>query len=133
MQHRPSANYSSVGDNVRLAVASILASNLAFSLGDAAVKLISTNFVLWQIFVTRSIIAIPLLIAIILLRFGATSLVPRHFGWVALRSLTLTLMLVAYLSSLSHLPLGVAAATFYTPPIFITLFAALFSAMGPLR
>jgi drug/metabolite transporter (DMT)-like permease len=116
----------SVGDNVKLAVASILASNLAFSLGDAAVKLISADFVLWQIFVTRSIIAIPLLITIILLRFSSTSLAPRHFGWVALRSLMLTFMLVAYLSSLPHLALGVAAVTFYTLPLFITLFAALF-------
>ena len=38
----------------------------------------------------------------------------------------LTLMLIAYLSSLPHPPLGVAAVTFYTLPIFITLFAALF-------
>ncbi len=126
MQNRLPAPDSSVGDNVRLAVASILASNLAFSLGDAAVKLISAEFVLWQIFVTRSVIAIPLLIGIIVLRFRLKSLMPRHFGWVALRSLMLTLMLVAYLSSLPHLPLGVAAVTFYTLPIFITIFAAVF-------
>ena len=49
-----------------------------------SVKLISADFVLWQILVTRSIIAIPLLIAIILLRFGSTSLAP--LGWVALRA-----------------------------------------------
>ena len=36
MQHRLSANYSSVRDNIRLAVAAILGSNLAFSLSDAA-------------------------------------------------------------------------------------------------
>ena len=126
MQHRLSANYSSVGDNIRLAVAAILGSNLAFSLSDAAIKLISANFVLWQIFVIRSVIAIPLLIAVISLWFPSTSLAPRQFGWVALRSLMLTLMLIAYLSSLPHLPLGVAAVTFYTLPIFITLFAALF-------
>ena len=117
---------SSVVDNVRLAVAAILGSNLAFSLSDAAIKLISADFVLWQIFVIRSIIAIPLLIAIILLRFRSTSLAPRHFGWVALRSLMLTLSLVAYASALPHLALGIAAVTFYTLPIFITIFAALF-------
>jgi len=122
----PIASSSSVGDNVRLAVAAILGSNLAFSLGDATIKLTSANFVLWQIFVIRSVIAIPLLIANVLLRFGSTSLAPRHFGWVALRSLMLTLMLVAYASSLPHLALGVAAVTLYTLPIFITLFAAFF-------
>ena len=73
MQHRLSANYSSVRDNIRLAVAAILGSNLAFSLSDAAIKLISANFVLWQIFVIRSVIAIPLLIAVISLWFPSTS------------------------------------------------------------
>ena len=123
---RPStARKSSVSDNVKLAVFAIITANLAFSLGDAGIKLISAKFVLWQILVTRSIIAIPLLIAIILLRFGSTSLAPRHFGWVALRTLMFTLSLVAYASSLPHLALGIAAVTLYTLPIFITLFAVL--------
>ena len=116
----------SVRDNVRLAVAAVLGSNLALSLSDAAIKLISADFVLWQIFVIRSIIAIPLLIAVIRLRSRSTSLAPRHFGWVALRSLMLTFMWVAYVSALPHLALGVAAITLYTLPIFITIFAALF-------
>jgi drug/metabolite transporter (DMT)-like permease len=38
----------------------------------------------------------------------------------------LTLMWVAYYAALPHLALGVAAATYYTLPIFITLFAAFF-------
>jgi drug/metabolite transporter (DMT)-like permease len=126
MQNRVRGSDSSLGDNIRLAVAAILGSNSAFSLSDAAIKLISANFVLWQILVTRSVVAIPLLIGIIVLRFRLTSLMPRHLGWVALRSLMLTIMLIVYLSSLPHLPLGVAAVTFYTLPIFITLFAALF-------
>jgi drug/metabolite transporter (DMT)-like permease len=126
MQNRLPASASSVADNVKLAVLAIIIANLAFSLSDAAIKLISADFVLWQILVTRSIIAIPLLIAIILLQFGLTSLAPRHFGWVALRSLTITLSLVAYASSLPYLALGIAAVTLYTLPIFITLFAALF-------
>lgn len=113
-------------DNVRLAVAVILATDFALSLGDAAIKQISADFVLWQIFVIRSIIAIPILIALIRLRSCLTSLAPRRFGWVALRSLMLTLMWVAYYAALPHLALGVAAATYYTLPIFITLFAALF-------
>jgi hypothetical protein len=70
MQNRLRTSDSSVGDNVKLAVFAIITANLAFSLSDAAIKLISANFVLWQILVTRSIIAIPLLIAIILLRFA---------------------------------------------------------------
>jgi drug/metabolite transporter (DMT)-like permease len=134
MQKRLHASDSSGHENVTLAIAVILATALALSLGDAAIKQFSADFVLWQIFVLRSIIAIPTLIAVIHLRSPSASLAPRHLGWVALRSLMLTLMWVAYYSALPHLALGIAAATYYTLPIFITLFAALFigDRIGPL-
>jgi drug/metabolite transporter (DMT)-like permease len=111
-------------DNVMLAVVVILITNLALSLGDAAIKHISADFVLWQIFVLRSVITIPVLVAILTLR--KVALLPRHLGWTAIRSLLLTMMWIAYYAALTHLALGMAAATYYTLPIFITLFAALF-------
>jgi drug/metabolite transporter (DMT)-like permease len=115
---------ASGGDNVTLAVVVILITNLALSLGDAAIKQISADFVLWQIFVLRSVITVPVLVAILALR--KVPLVPRHLGWTAVRSLLLTMMWVTYYAALTHLALGMAAATYYTLPIFITLFAALF-------
>ena len=123
-----------VGDNVALAVAVILVTDLALSLGDAAVKLVSASFVLWQIFVIRSAIAIPVLVGMMRARSRILSLAPRRPGWVAIRSLMLTMMWVAYYASLPHLALGIAAATYYTLPIFITLFAALFigDRIGPM-
>ena len=134
MQKRLRASDSSGHENVTLAIAVIIATALALSLGDAAIKQFSADFVLWQIFVLRSIIAIPILFAVIHLRSSSASLAPRHLGWVTLRSLLLTLMWVAYYSALPHLALGIAAATYYTLPIFITLFAALFigDRIGPL-
>ncbi len=126
MQKSLPASASSTGDNVGLAVIVIVATGLALSLGDAAVKLFSANFALWQIFVIRSLIAIPVLIGIIRLLSRATPWMPRRPGWVAVRSLLLTLMWVAYYAALPHLALGIAAAAYYTLPIFITLFAALF-------
>jgi drug/metabolite transporter (DMT)-like permease len=114
------------GDNVPLAVFSIVLAVFALSLGDASIKQFSTDFTLWQIFVVRSAIAIPVLVAIIKLRRQPVRLTPRHIGWTALRSLMLTFMWVAYYVALPHLALSVAAAAFYTLPLFITLFAALF-------
>jgi drug/metabolite transporter (DMT)-like permease len=113
-------------DNVRLGVAVILAATLALSLGDAAIKLLSADFALSQIFVLRSLIAIPVVVIIIKARSRTASLMPRRIGWVALRSLLLTFLWLAYYMALPHLALGVAAATFYTLPLFITLFAAIF-------
>ncbi len=115
------------GDNIPLAIAVILVTVLALSLGDALIKQTSASFVLWQIFVVRSIIAIPVLLAVIRYRDLSMPLIPKVLGWTTLRSLMLTLMWVAYYASLPHLELSIAAAAYYTLPIFITLFSALFT------
>jgi hypothetical protein len=44
-------------DNFKLAVGAILLTCFALSLGDALIKQQSASFVIWQIFVMRSIIA----------------------------------------------------------------------------
>ncbi|HVR66225.1 MAG TPA: DMT family transporter [Verrucomicrobiae bacterium] len=129
-----SVSQTSSADNVRLGIAVILVTDLGLSLGDAAIKALSADFVLWQIFALRSVFSVPALVAIIVWRTGAASLMPRHLGWAALRSLMLASMWVAYYASLPHLELGVAAAAYNTLPIFITLFAALFigDRIGPI-
>ena len=114
------------GDNVKLAVFAIVFTVFALSLGDALIKRISTDFPLWQIFVLRSVIAIPVSIAVIRSRAHGVSLKPTSLGWTALRSLMLTFMWVAYYTALPHVALSVAAAVYYTLPLFITLFAAVF-------
>ena len=114
------------GDNIKLAVFAIVFAVFALSLGDAMIKIISADFPLWQIFVIRSVIAIPALIAVIKTRCQSISFKPIDVGWTALRSLMLAFMWVAYYSALPNLALSVAAAAYYTLPIFITLFAALF-------
>jgi len=112
-------------DNIVLAVGAILVANWALSLGDALVKQLSTGFVLWQIFVLRSALAAPVLLAAILIAARDAGLLPRAPLWTALRSLMLVAMWLAYYVSLPHLQLSVAAAAYYTLPLFITLFSAL--------
>ncbi len=114
------------GDNIKLAVGAILFTVLALSLGDAVVKLVSADLPLWQLFVLRSLLALPVLIALARIRSQRVELMPRHLGWTALRSAMLAAMWVAYYAALPHLALSVAAAVYYTLPLFITLFAALF-------
>jgi drug/metabolite transporter (DMT)-like permease len=113
-------------DNVGFAVLAIVFTVLALSLGDALVKQISSDLPLWQIFVLRSVVAVPVLVVMIKTRFSAVSLRPRRLGWTALRSLMLVLMWVIYYAALPNLDLSIAAAAYYTLPLFITLFAALF-------
>lgn len=115
------------GDDLKLAVATIICTVFALSLGDAVIKLISSDFALWQVFVLRALLAAPVLIALMKVRTPGTSLLPGKVGWTALRSVMLTIMWIAYYISLPHVALSVAAAVYYTLPLFITLFAALFA------
>ncbi|NQV45903.1 MAG: DMT family transporter [Rhodospirillales bacterium] len=114
------------GDNIRLAIFAIICAVLALSLGDAMIKQFSADFALWQIFVLRSLISVPVLVVFIKTRRRFISLLPVHIGWTALRSMMLTFQWVAYYIALPHVELSIAAAGFYTLPLFIALFAALF-------
>lgn len=113
-------------DNTPLAVVAIVVTVFALALGDALVKGMSAGLTLWQIFTLRSIIVLPLLAAVVRLHRGTVSLWPRRAGWSIARSLMLTCMWVAYYAALPHVDLAVAAAAYYTLPLFIALFAALF-------
>ena len=113
-------------DNVKLAVSAIVLAALALSLSDAVIKSISVSFPLWQIYVLRSALVLPVLVALIKYRNAATSLLPLAPGWALLRSLFLAVMWIAYYAALPHIKLSVAAAAFYTLPLFITLFSGLF-------
>lgn len=114
-------------DNIALGVTAVVVSVLALSLGDAVIKLYSVSFPLWQIYVVRSLLALPLLFIAIRLRRGKPSLIPVSVPWTAARCLLLALMWVAYYAALPHVQLSLAAAAYYTSPLFITLLAALFT------
>lgn len=114
------------GDNLTPAIGAVLFTVFALSLGDALIKQVSASFPLWQIFVMRSVLAIPVLLYALKNRGLQIGFSRRSAGWVVLRSLMLTFMWVAYYSALPHVELSVAAAVYYTLPLFITLFAAAF-------
>jgi len=118
--HRP--------DNVPFGVATIVGTVLALSLGDALIKSLGGGggMGLWQLFAVRSAIAFPVLFVAALIFLNRTRLAPKSVGWIAMRSLLLTAMWVAYYLALPLLPLAVAAAAYYTLPLFIVAFAALF-------
>lgn len=112
--------------SIKLAVFAILAASLALTLGDAFIKQSSTSFTLWQIFILRSVIAIPFLIYFIRIESCGTAIKPEQVFWTLLRSLLLALMWVFYYVALTRVPLSIAAAVFYISPLLITLFVAFF-------
>lgn len=112
-------------DNLPLAVSVIIITVLALSLGDALIKMTSSNFVIWQIFVVRSLIAIPCLLLYMVTIARASLQMPVALGWTSIRSFLLMSMWISYYISLPNLTLSVAAAAYYTLPIFITLFSSI--------
>ena len=113
-------------DNLTIAISAVLVACLSLSLGDSLIKQQSASFVIWQIFLVRSAIAIPFLIYFVRIRSCDVAIKPVQMGWTLLRSLILVCMWVFYFVALPHIELAVAAAAYYTLPLFIMLFAAIF-------
>ncbi len=113
----------------------IVATTFTMAFGDALVKSISADFTVWQIYVLRSFVAIPLTIGLLLFRGGPASIRPRSIGSTALRSMLLMLMWIAFYAALPILSLPVVAAAYYTGPLFTTLLSALLigEPVGPRR
>jgi drug/metabolite transporter (DMT)-like permease len=101
-------------------IATILATVFAMALVDAVVKAASSNMTLWQLWVLRSAITVP-----VLLLLARRMPVPAGLAWVLARSLALTLMYVCLYAVLPVLDLSEVAATLYSAPLFIVILSAL--------
>lgn len=121
--------------DIALGVSTIVATAIAMSFGDAVVKYVSSEFTVWQIYVLRSILAIPLIVAGLMLGTPRKPIWPLAARWACLRSILLMLMWITFYAALSVLSLPVVAASYYTAPLFITVFSALIAGepVGPRR
>lgn len=113
-------------DRVVFGAMLIVGAVFLMALQDAIIKYASTDLTLWQIYVLRSLIAIPVL-AIIARRCGQGPMVlTRSLArWTMLRAALLVAMYVSLYAAIPVLPLAVLAAGFYTAPLFIALLSAL--------
>lgn len=101
-------------------VLTIVATVFAMALADAVVKYASADMTLWQLYVLRSALVVPVLLGAARGRIRC----PR-LGWVVLRSLSLVLMYLSIYAAIPLLPLSVIAASLYTGPLFIVALSAL--------
>jgi drug/metabolite transporter (DMT)-like permease len=116
LRHRP--------ENVIVGVVVIVVTGFAMAFGDALVKDISADFTLPQIFVLRSLLAIPLLLGLLLSRPRRLEILPRSTRWTLLRSALLVGMWICFCAGLSVLSLPVVAAAYRSAPVFIALLSA---------
>lgn len=109
-------------DQTALGIGIILASVLTMAFADAVVKLVSADLTVWQVFVARSLVAVPCIVAILLaMGVGFKLLSPK---WALIRSALLVLTWLVFYASLPVLSLSVAAVAVYTNPIITALLSA---------
>ena len=109
-------------DQTVLGIGIILASVLTMAFADAVVKLVSADLTVWQVFVARSLFAIPCLVAILFaMGVGLKLLSPT---WALIRCGLLVLTWLLFYASLPVLTLSVAAVAVYTNPIITALLSA---------
>jgi drug/metabolite transporter (DMT)-like permease len=110
------------------AIAAIVFAVLLLSLSDAIIKMTGLSLPIWQMYILRSGLALPFLLAILVFRR------PVKIGsifWLSVRSLMLVVMWLLYYVALPAMPLSFAAAAYYTAPIFIVVLTALISQKAP--
>ncbi len=115
-------NASAGPDRTILGIVLILGSVLIMAFADAVVKLVSSDLLLWQIFLIRSLFAIPFLFAFF--QFAKKNPKPKHVPWALARSALLVLTWLAFYASLPYLTLSIAAVAVYTNPIITVLLTA---------
>lgn len=101
-------------------VLAILATVFAMALTDAIIKLSSSGMTLWQIWILRSVIVVPIL----LVATKGRVLTPAA-PWIIARSVALVVQYLCLYAVLPLIDLALAGAAFYTAPFFIVGLSAL--------
>jgi drug/metabolite transporter (DMT)-like permease len=102
----------------------MLVATALMGLADNFVVIIARTAGLWQFQVTRSAIALTLILA--LARWQGWRVVPRCLSRVAARSLVMSTSLILYFAALSLMPVAQAVAGLFTAPLFMLLLSAAF-------
>jgi drug/metabolite transporter (DMT)-like permease len=106
-----------------------------FSLQDLIIKLISGDYPLHQAMTIRSLVAAPLLLAMVASDTGLRSMFSQRASLLALRGLVNLVSYTSFYLGLAALPLADCVALYFTAPLFITLLSAvaLRERVGPRR
>ncbi len=112
-------------DNPIVGACLIVFAVFLMSLQDAIIKYASSDLTLWQLYVLRSGLALPMLAVVVMLKRSARTTLAAVAGhWVTLRSCLLVAMYVSLYAAIPLLPLSTLAAGFYTGPLFIAILSA---------
>jgi drug/metabolite transporter (DMT)-like permease len=111
-------------DQLAAGVITMIATAAGMAFGDALVKKMSADLGLWQLFVLRSVFALPLLALLVRATIRDRRVSRSLLLWGGLRSLLLIGMWVSFYAALTMVDLATVATAYYTGPIIITLLSA---------
>ena len=94
-----------------------------FSLQDAIIKQVSGGYALTQVVCIRSLVGVPLLLALVQREAGWRALLTAGMGGLVLRALIMFGAYTAYYMAFPALPLADAVALYFTVPLFMTALA----------
>ena len=111
----------------KIAIFCALGASTSFSLNDAIIKLLSPEYPLHQIVLTRSVIAITITLSVFVQYEGGFSKLKtgRPFLHIS-RGLAIVCANVAFFAGLAIIPIGTAVSIFFVAPLLITIFSAIF-------
>jgi drug/metabolite transporter (DMT)-like permease len=113
-------------NNSLIGVASLCGGVFVFSIQDAILKGMSGDHAVTLAIVLRSIVGLPILLAMVHYECGLAALKTKRWGLLIARGLILLTAYTTYYMAFPALPLAEAIALFFTSPIFVTLLASVF-------
>lgn len=113
-------------DRIKLGIILVLASTLFTSAQDATFKFANADVSVWQLFVLRSAILIPILLLIAHFWRGNTGVIRGALKtWPCMRSLMFVFMYFCIYSVLPYMNMSTIAAGLYTAPLFVAALSPL--------
>jgi drug/metabolite transporter (DMT)-like permease len=108
---------------------------LAFSLHDAALKALSGSYALSQVMFARSVVAFPIMLAMVWWESGLGALADRRMGILLLRAAMLMTGYVCYYMGFAAMAFADAVALYCTVPLIVVVMAGplLGERVGPVR
>ncbi|WP_353937403.1 DMT family transporter [Mesorhizobium liriopis] len=113
-------------NDATLGIVSLVAGIAVFSAQDVIIKLLSDTYPVHQAMTIRSLVALPLLLALVAVTGGVSTLVSKSAPLLAARGAIMFVSYTSYYLAFAALPLATCVAIFFVAPLFITILSAFF-------
>ncbi len=111
------------GSALAKGIGCILAGIAVFSLQDVVIKWVAGSYPVGEAMTIRSLVALPLLLAMVHFDVGIGALASRNWDWLIARALVLLNSYFLYYLAIPAMPLAKVVTLYYVAPLFITALA----------